>query len=116
MVENKLNSMMDAFYSFEYDDRFSSREETVDANGNVKGKYAYTNELGSTIIVHYSAGPANKGFVIENEKEVEEAVDEAKEAVELAEMAMEAFNDDFDYDYVSLAKMALDAFSDPPFR
>ena len=92
MIENKLNSMMDASYSFEYDDRFSSREETTDANGNVKGKYAYTNELGSTIIVHYSAG-ANKGFVIENEKEVEEAVEEAKEAVELAEMALDAFSD-----------------------
>ena len=59
-----------------------------------KGKYAYTNELGSTIIVHYSAG-ANKGFVIENMDEIEEAMEEAQEAVAYAEMAIDAFSDDF---------------------
>merc|ERR1719162_521491 len=95
MVEEKLNAMMqmDASYSFKYDNEFSSREETADPNGDVKGKYAYTNELGSTIIVHYSAG-ANKGFVIENMDEIEEAMEEAQEAVSYAEMAIDAFSDD----------------------
>ena len=39
MVEEKLNAMMqmDASYSFKYDNRFSSREETADPNGDVKG-------------------------------------------------------------------------------
>ena len=39
MVEEKLNAMMqmDASYSFKYDNEFSSREETADPNGNVKG-------------------------------------------------------------------------------
>ena len=63
-------------------------------NKKFKGKYAYTNELGSTIIVHYSAG-ANKGFVIENMDEIEEAMEEAQEAVAYAEMAIDAFSDDF---------------------
>jgi len=95
MVEEKLNAMMqmDASYSFKYDNEFSSREETADPNGDVKGKYAYTNELGSTIIVHYSAG-ANKGFVIENMDEIEEAMEEAQEAVAYAEMAIDAFSDE----------------------
>ena len=50
--------------------------------------------MGSTIIVHYSAG-ANKGFVIENMDEIEEAMEEAQEAVAYAEMAIDAFSDDF---------------------
>ena len=39
MVEEKLNAMMqmDASYSFKYDNEFSSREETADPNGDVKG-------------------------------------------------------------------------------
>jgi len=94
MVEEKLNTMMDASYSFKYDEEFSSREESADAYGNIKGKYAYTNELGSTIIVEYSAG-ADKGFVIENEEEMEKAVEEAKEAVVYADMAIDAFSDLF---------------------
>jgi hypothetical protein len=50
--------------------------------------------LGSTIIVHYSAG-AHKGFVIDNMVEIEEAMEEAQEAVVYAEMAIDAFSDDF---------------------
>ena len=39
MVEENLNAMMqmDASYSFKYDNEFSSREETADPNGDVKG-------------------------------------------------------------------------------
>ena len=61
---------------------------------NSTGKYAYTNELGSTIIVKYSAG-AGKGFVIENEEEMEKAVEEAREAVVYADMAIDAFSEFF---------------------
>jgi len=94
MVEEKLNTMMDPSYSFKYDAEFSSREESADGYGNIKGKYAYTNELGSTIIVEYSAG-ADTGFVIENEDKIEQDVAEAKEAVVFADMAIEAFSDLF---------------------
>jgi len=93
MVEEKLNTMMDPSYSFKYDAEFSSREESADGYGNIKGKYAYTNELGSTIIVEYSAG-ADKGFVIENEDKMELDVAEAREAVVYADMAIEAFNEE----------------------
>ena len=58
------------------------------------GKYAYTNELGSTIIVRYSVHP-NNGFTIENEIEVEKQLEEAKEGVVLAKMALDAFDDLF---------------------
>ena len=61
---------------------------------NSIGKYGYTNELGNTIIVKYSAG-ADKGFVIENEDEIEQALAEAREAVVYADMAIEAFSDLF---------------------
>ena len=37
MVEEKLNAMVDPTYSFKYDEEFSSREESADANGNIKG-------------------------------------------------------------------------------
>ena len=39
IVEENLNAMMqmDASYSFKYDNEFSSREETADPNGDVKG-------------------------------------------------------------------------------
>ena len=61
---------------------------------NFSGKYAYTNDLGNTIVVKYSAG-ADKGFVIENEDEIEQAMAEAREAVVYADMAIEAFSDLF---------------------
>ena len=61
---------------------------------NFIGKYAYTNEHLGTIIVRYSVG-ADKSFVIENKEEIEKAVEEAKEAVVYAKMAIDAFGDLF---------------------
>ena len=58
------------------------------------GKYAYTNELGSTIIVRYSVHP-NNGFIIENDIEVEKQLEEAIENVVLAKMVLDAFDDLF---------------------
>ena len=48
----------------------------TDQQGNVNGQYTYVNTEGNLIQVKYSAG-AEKGFVIENESELSEAVDKA---------------------------------------
>ena len=47
MVEEQINSMMqmDASYSFKYDNEFSSREETADPSGNVKGCSKYCGRI-----------------------------------------------------------------------
>ncbi len=82
---------MDASYSFAYDSQDSSRFEEADPNGNVVGSYTYVGAEGQTIQVRYSAG-AEKGFVIENETELQDAVAESVEAAELAQMAQDTFN------------------------
>ena len=82
---------MDASYSFAYDSQDSSRFEEADSNGNVVGSYTYVGAEGQTIQVRYSAG-AEKGFVIENETELQDAVAESVEAAELAQMAQDTFN------------------------
>ena len=83
---------MDASYSFKYDDADLSRTENADPNGDVQGSYSYTSPEGKTILVKYSAG-AGKGFVIENEEELSNAVDEANKAAELAIEVQESFDE-----------------------
>jgi hypothetical protein len=48
----------------------------TDQAGNVNGQYTYVNSEGNLIQVKYSAG-AEKGFVIDNEEELSQAVDKA---------------------------------------
>ncbi len=48
----------------------------TDQQGNINGQYTYVNTEGNLIQVKYSAG-AEKGFVIENESELSEAVEKA---------------------------------------
>jgi len=68
----------DRSYKFSYgsEEDESLRQEESDSDGNIKGKYSYVNAEGNTILVKYSAGP-DKGFVVENEKELEGSVQKA---------------------------------------
>ncbi|CAO1317648.1 unnamed protein product [Diamesa hyperborea] len=52
----------DGSYSFSYNSGDSSRQESSDASGNVKGQYAYTNEAGNHDLT-YVAG-ADTGFLV----------------------------------------------------
>ena len=73
---NQPMMMMFTPYSFGFDEQDLSREESSDNLGNVKGSYAYVNGDGNRIEVKYSAG-AEKGFVVENEKELKNSVHKA---------------------------------------
>ena len=68
----------DASYKFAYGsaEASESRQEESDSKGNIRGQYRYTNQDGNPILVRYSAG-ANRGFVIENSKELNENVAKA---------------------------------------
>ena len=68
----------DASYKFNYGsaEASESRQEESDSKGNIRGQYRYTNQDGNPILVRYSAG-ANRGFVIENSKELSENVAKA---------------------------------------
>ena len=68
----------DRSYKFSYgsEEDESLHQEESDSDGNIKGKYSYVNAEGNTILVKYSAGP-DKGFVVENEKELEGSVQKA---------------------------------------
>ena len=37
MIEKRLNDAIDPAYSFKYDKRFASKEESIDTGGNIKG-------------------------------------------------------------------------------
>ena len=73
---NQPMMMMFRPYSFGFDEQDLSRKESSDNLGNVKGSYAYVNGDGNRIEVKYSAG-AEKGFVVENEKELKNSVHKA---------------------------------------
>lgn len=99
---------MDASYSFGYESEDGSiREEKSDANGNIKGKYSYVNAEGNTILVHYSAGPET-GFVIENEKELQESIAKATQDGARAALSFKENDSDQDADVLDVRQQTFD--------
>lgn len=62
LVKTPVNSANDGSYSFEYNAGDSSRQESSDTAGNVRGNYAFTNEAGNHDL-SYIAG-ADTGFQV----------------------------------------------------
>ena len=65
--------MMDPSYSFQFSNEDSARQENNDINGVLTGSYSYKTPGGEDIQVRYRAG-ADTGFVIDNMKELNEAI------------------------------------------